>query len=79
MGLMPSMTNCDELREAFWGAILNWKEWNPSEATQAFLEWFRFGLFMKSGWRPRELPEDEAVAYWRENIRVVEGMLSKYS
>ena len=36
-----------ELREAFWGAIPTWKLRYESEATQTFLEWFRFGLFLK--------------------------------
>ena len=42
----------DELSEAFWGAIPLWRAWNASEATQFFLEWFRFGLFM-AAWRER--------------------------
>ncbi|KAK3337700.1 hypothetical protein B0T19DRAFT_348920 [Cercophora scortea] len=68
-----------ELREAFWGAIPRWKHWNESEATTTFLEWFRFGLFMKAEWRLKDLPEEEKEDYWRENIRVVEGILAKYS
>ena len=68
-----------ELRAAFWGAIPDWERWNQSEATRAFLEWFRFGLFMKPEWRPSELTAEEKGNYWRENIRVVEGILAKYS
>ena len=69
----------DELREAFWATIPDWKQWNQSETTQAFLEWFRFGLFMKPEWRPKDLPEDEIQDFWRESIRVVEDTVNKYS
>ncbi|KAI0552231.1 hypothetical protein F4679DRAFT_581921 [Xylaria curta] len=69
----------DELREAFCGAIPDWMRWNQSEATQTFLEWFRFGLFMKSEWRPQDLPKDEIQDLWGENIRVVDSILRKYS
>ncbi|KAI9708790.1 MAG: hypothetical protein M1820_003745 [Bogoriella megaspora] len=75
----PEFGGADELREAFWGAIPDWKRWNQSEATQVFLEWFKFGAFMKPEWRPKDLPEDEKQEYWRENIRVVENILNKYS
>ncbi|KAF4996595.1 hypothetical protein FDECE_12364 [Fusarium decemcellulare] len=78
-GFGPEYDRADELREAFWGTIPDWKLWNECETTQAFLEWFRFGLFMKPEWRPKDLPEDEAQSFWLENIRVVESILSKYS
>lgn len=68
----------DELRDAFWGAIPEWRMWNASEATQVFLEWFRFGLFMKAEGRPNGLYEEEKERYWKENARVVEEMLGKY-
>ena len=68
----------DELRDAFWGAIPEWRTWNGSEATRVFLEWFRFGLFMKAEWRPDGLDEEEKERYWKENVRVVEGVLGKY-
>jgi hypothetical protein len=68
-----------ELRDAFWGAIPDWERWNRSEATRVFLEWFRFGLFMKPEWRPDGLAPEEKDCYWQENIRVMEGMLAKYS
>ncbi len=44
-----------------------------------FLQWFRFGLFMKPDWRPSDLTAEGKDNYWRENIRVVEGILVKYS
>ncbi|KAM5365753.1 hypothetical protein ACJZ2D_010822 [Fusarium nematophilum] len=69
----------DELRETFWSAIPDWKRWNDDESTQVFLEWFRFGMFLKPEWRPRDLPIHEAEEFWRENIRVVEEILVKYS
>ncbi|KAL6690024.1 hypothetical protein J3F84DRAFT_222406 [Trichoderma pleuroticola] len=75
----PEYECADELREAFWNTMPNWKRWNESEATQTFLEWFRFGLFMKPEWRPNELTGEERDSYWAENIRVVEGMFDKYS
>jgi hypothetical protein len=70
--------HADELREAFWGAIPAWKLRNQSESTRAFLEWFKFGLFMKPERRPHDLPDDKKDEYWRENIRLVEEMLHKY-
>ncbi|KAL7960350.1 hypothetical protein V8C34DRAFT_276930 [Trichoderma compactum] len=75
----PEYECADELREAFWNNIPNWKRWNESEATQIFLEWFKFGLFMKPEWRPDDLSGEERDGYWAENIRVVEGMFDKYS
>ncbi len=78
-GFGQEYDRADELRKAFWDAIPNWKLWNESEPTRAFLEWFRFGLFMKPEWRPTDLPEDAAKEFWRENIRVVQDMLHKYS
>jgi len=44
-----------------------------------FLDWFRFGLFMKPEWRPSDLAAEERDDFWRENIRVVEDILAKYS
>ncbi|KAH9903823.1 hypothetical protein F4778DRAFT_100814 [Xylariomycetidae sp. FL2044] len=77
-GFGPEYDRADELRDAFWGTIPTWRRWNESEATRTFLEWFRFGLFMKPEWRPDDLPEDEMKDFWRENIRVVEAMLDRY-
>ncbi|KAJ4855033.1 phosphotransferase enzyme family domain-containing protein [Trichoderma breve] len=74
-GFGPEYERADELREAFWSSIPNWKRWNESEATQTFLEWFRFGLFMKPEYRPKELIDEERDKFWVENIRVVESML----
>jgi hypothetical protein len=77
-GFGAEYAHADELRNTFWGAIPEWKKWNESEATRVFLEWFRFGLFMKAEWRPDGLDEEEKEAYWKENVRVVEGLLRKY-
>lgn len=77
-GFGAEYEHADELRDAFWGAIPKWKKWNESEATRVFLEWFRFGIFMKAEWRPDGLDEEEKEAYWGENVRVVEGLLGKY-
>ncbi|KAK3330469.1 hypothetical protein B0H66DRAFT_572519 [Apodospora peruviana] len=63
-GFSPDYEGAAELCEIFWNAIPRWKK-------QVFLEWFRFGLFQKPEWRPKE--------HWRENIRVVEGILQKYA
>lgn len=68
----------DELRDAFWGAIPEWKTRNESKATRVFLEWYQFGLFMKAEWRPDGLDEEEKAVYCGENVRVVEGLLGKY-
>jgi aminoglycoside phosphotransferase (APT) family kinase protein len=77
-GFGAEYAHADELRDAFWGAIPEWRTWNGSEATRVFLEWFRFGLFMKAEWRPDGLDEEEKERYWKENVRVVEGLLGKY-
>ncbi|PQE28762.1 kinase-like domain protein [Rutstroemia sp. NJR-2017a WRK4] len=77
-GFGAEYAHADELRDAFWGAIPEWRTWNESEATRVFLEWFRFALFMKAEWRPKDLDEEEKERYWEENVRVVEGLLGKY-
>lgn len=74
----PEYPHGDELRCAFWEAIPTWAQWNESEATKVFLEWFRFGLFMKAECRPDDLEGRERDDYWAENVRVVESMLVKY-
>ena len=78
-GFGPEYDRADKLRDAFWGAIPDWRQCNQSKSTQIFLEWFRFGLFMKPEWRPADLSEAERQSFWRENIRVVEYTLNKYS
>ena len=74
----PEFERANEVRGAFWDAIPYWKRWNESEATKTFLDWFRFGLFMHPEARPDNLSEDDKRDFWRENIRVVEGMLGCY-
>ncbi|KAK0723098.1 hypothetical protein B0T26DRAFT_740137 [Lasiosphaeria miniovina] len=79
-GFGPEYEGAAELREAFWNAIPQWKtSWFDSESTQVLLEWFKFGRFLKPEWRPKDLPEDQARECWRENIRVIEGILQKYA
>ncbi|KAK4144547.1 uncharacterized protein C8A04DRAFT_36543 [Dichotomopilus funicola] len=78
-GFGAEYEGASELRAAFWGAIPDWERWNQSEATRVFLEWFRFGLFMKPEWRPSDLTGEEKGDFWRENIRAVEDILTKYS
>ena len=73
----PEFDRANELRDAFWDTIPYLKRWNDSVATQTFLEWFRFGLFMKPEPPPEDLPEDEKKNFWQENVRVVETMLSQ--
>ncbi|KAI1132836.1 hypothetical protein F5Y10DRAFT_291791 [Nemania abortiva] len=75
----PEYDRADELRKAFWGAIPDWERWNQSEAARTFLEWFKFALFLKPEWRPKDLSPDEKRDFWRENIRIVENILNKYS
>jgi hypothetical protein len=77
-GFGKEYPNAGELREAFWGAIPRWKEWNESEAGQTFLEWFRFGIFLKARGKPDDLGAAEKEEYWAENERVVETFLEKY-
>lgn len=40
-GFGQEYVGAGELREAFWATIPDWVQWNQSEATQVFLEWFR--------------------------------------
>lgn len=77
-GFGAEYAHADELRDAIWGAIPEWRTWNGSEATRVFLEWFRFGLFMKAERRPGGLDEEEKERYWKKNVRVVEELLGKY-
>ena len=77
-GFGPEYEHASELRQTFWETIPTWKRRMESDSAQDFLEWFRLGLFMKPEWRPENLFGDEANGYWRENIRVVEGVLKKY-
>ena len=42
-GFGAEYEHSDELRDAFWGAIPNWKKWNESEATRVFLDGFGLG------------------------------------
>ncbi|KAJ5630166.1 hypothetical protein N7528_003823 [Penicillium herquei] len=74
-GFGPEYDGAHELRKAFWDAIPQWKSHLEAEPTKVFLEWFRFGLLLKPAWRPQGLPEEEARAYWQENIRAVEATL----
>ncbi|KAL9016622.1 MAG: hypothetical protein Q9185_006034 [Variospora sp. 1 TL-2023] len=75
----PEFDRADELRDAFWDSIPDWKRCNQSTATKEYLKWFRFGVFMKPE-APMDdnMSEEEKRAFWAENIRVVEGMLNKY-
>ncbi|KAG8674325.1 hypothetical protein FPOAC1_000291 [Fusarium poae] len=68
----------NELRQTFWDTIPKWILVYESEPTQVFLEWMRFGLFLKPEWRPANLSESEAESYWKENVQAVEIMLQKY-
>ncbi|KAL8648445.1 MAG: hypothetical protein Q9210_004985 [Variospora velana] len=73
----PEFDRADELRDAFWGSIPDWKRCNQSAATKEYLEWFRFGEFMKPEPPDYSMSAEEKRAFWAENIRVVEGMLNK--
>jgi hypothetical protein len=33
---------------------------------------------MKADWRLQDLDKEEKEVYWKENVRVVEGLLGKY-
>ncbi|KAG8530623.1 uncharacterized protein KY384_004661 [Bacidia gigantensis] len=74
----PELDRANELRAAFWDTIPEWKRRNESEATKTFLDWFKFGLFMKPEPLLDDLTEEEKQAYWQENIRIVEEMLDRY-
>ncbi len=69
----------EELRRGFWNTIPKWKRFYESEATQIFLEWFKFGLYMKPEWRPKDMPREEAREYWCHNVEAVERVLQRYS
>jgi len=67
----------EELRRAIWDAIPEWKRWNESEATEIFLEWFRFVSFMKAEPLDDDLNIDKEH-WWSEHIRITESFLNKY-
>lgn len=70
--------HADQLREAFWDAIPQWKKWQKSDAVETFLEWWRFGQYMQPQAKNQDLSTEEQEGYWQENIRVVEHLLDKY-
>lgn len=74
----PEYDHADELRQRFWGTMPKWQEHNQSPATQAFLEWFEFGVFLYAPWRPADLDEVAKKEYWAKNESTVEGFLAKY-
>ncbi|KAL8916166.1 MAG: hypothetical protein Q9208_008667 [Pyrenodesmia sp. 3 TL-2023] len=74
----PEFDRAHELRNAFWDSIPDWKRWNQSAATKVFLQWFRFGEFMKPEPQLGDVPESEKQAFWGENICVVEHMLNEF-
>lgn len=69
----------DELREAFWNAIPKWKAQMESQGAKDFMEWFRFARFMKPEYCSSKMSKAEKMEFWAENIRIVEGMLRRYS
>ncbi len=74
-GFGAAYEHAEELRRAFWDAIPKWKAHWESQGAKDFMEWFRFALFLKPEYCPKEKSEPE---FWAENMRVVESMLNKY-
>lgn len=60
--------HADELREAFWDSMPDWKLYMQKNSPQVFRIWFRFGRFMKPQWKPPGLTERESQEFWRHNI-----------
>ncbi|KAJ3497841.1 hypothetical protein NLG97_g1584 [Lecanicillium saksenae] len=77
-GFGAEYPQADELRSAFWDAIPKWKTHWESQVAKDFMEWFRFALFIRAEYCPKEKSQVEKWEYWAESIRVVEGMLKKY-
>jgi hypothetical protein len=64
-GFGAEYAHADELHDAFWDATPQWRTWNGSKATTVFLEWSRFGLFMKTEWRPGTFDKEKKEGYWK--------------
>ncbi|KAK3898404.1 hypothetical protein C8A05DRAFT_47272 [Staphylotrichum tortipilum] len=69
----------NRLREVFGNEIPLWKHEAERPESQAFLEWFEFGLCLKANAYMKfdESPE-ERMAFWRQNILVVERFLGRW-
>lgn len=78
-GFGAEYPHADELRSAFWDAIPKWKACWESQGVRDFMEWFRFALFLRPEYCPKEKSLAEKWEFWAENIRIVEGMLKKYN
>ncbi|KID73850.1 uncharacterized protein G6M90_00g000190 [Metarhizium brunneum] len=78
-GFGAEYPQADQLRSAFWDSIPKWKAYWESQGAKDFMEWFRFALFMQPEYCSSKKPRAEKMEFWAENIRVVEGMLKKYS
>lgn len=78
-GFGAEYPQADQLRSAFWDSIPKWKAYRESQGAKDFMEWFRFALFMQPEYCSNKKPRAEKMEFWAENIRVVEGMLKKYS
>jgi hypothetical protein len=47
-GLGEEYAHADELRDAFWGAMPEWRARNESRSTNVFLKRFHIGVFMEA-------------------------------
>lgn len=74
----PEYPRANELRSAFWKAIPRWKAIYEQKSTLAFLEWYRFALFLKAESPPEDCGAEAKEAFWAENVKVVEGMLRNW-
>ena len=78
-GYRPEYDHADQLRDAFWGAIPSWTEWNKSEAVKVFREWHQFGKFMKPEPLGTGAQESERERVWGHHEKVVREFLLKWA
>ncbi|KAJ5322892.1 hypothetical protein N7452_011181 [Penicillium brevicompactum] len=68
-----------DLRQAFWDEIPLWKQAVASKASQIFLDFYSFGLYLKADALPdRNADLAAKEQYWKKNIEFVEGFLGQW-
>ncbi|KAM3547134.1 hypothetical protein MY1884_009717 [Beauveria asiatica] len=72
-GFGPEYPHADELRSTFWDAIPEWKTCWESQGVRDFMEWFRFALFLRPEYCPKEKSMAEKCEFWAENKYNVES------
>lgn len=76
---LVSMSESDELRQAFWDEIPLWKQAVASKGSRIFLDLYSFGLYLKADALPdRKADLAAKEQYWKKNARFVERFLDEW-